>query len=90
MPFAKGQGGRKKGARNKISQEVEQLCGRLVTDARYQANFRKRFLAGELAPALEAMVWAYWAGRPIERHALEGEAWQPLFVLPPGVTVKTQ
>ena len=90
MPFTKGHGGRKKGARNKVSVEVEQLCGSLITDKRYQATFRKRFLAGELPPRLEEMVWAYWAGRPIERHALEGDSWQPLFVLPAGVTVKTQ
>ena len=40
----------------------------MVDDPVYQAHIRRRALAGELAPGIEAMLWHYAKGRPIERQ----------------------
>lgn len=73
MPYAKGQGGRPKGVRNKASVDVEATCRRLVDDPVYRKTFTARLKDGTLPPALEAMTWHYAYGKPIERHILTGD-----------------
>lgn len=58
--------GRPKGAKNHATLEAKALCSALVDDPEYQRRFRLRFVAGELPPALEAMVWHYGKGKPPE------------------------
>ena len=102
MAFRPGQGGRPKGAKNhskdgplkpravrkNATDRVETLCGRLVNHPTYQRGLKARMLAGKLPPAVETMIWAYWAGRPVERVAVEGVR-VPLFLLAAGDEVKT-
>lgn len=73
MPFKKGQGGRPKGALNKSTVEVEATCRQLVDDPEYRRYFAHRLSVGSLPPALEAMVWHYAYGKPVERLEHSGE-----------------
>ena len=58
--------GRPKGAKNHGTLEAKDFCSKLIDDPAYQRNFRARFVAGDLPPALEAMVWHYGKGKPPE------------------------
>jgi hypothetical protein len=78
MPFTTGNAGRPKGARNKTSRAAEGVCRKLVDDKDYRKAFEKRFKAGELAPALEALVWHYAFGKPTERHEHSGVEGGPI------------
>ena len=40
----------------------------MVDDPVYQANIRRRALTGELAPDIEAMLWYYAKGKPVDRQ----------------------
>lgn len=64
-------GGRKKGTPNKSTTEVAEACRRLVHDRKYRQNFNARARAGELAPAVECMVWHYAFGKPKDTTVLE-------------------
>ena len=66
MPFKKGEGGRPKGAGNKVTAAMRRKCLTLISDPAYQKDFKRRLQAGELAPALEAMAWHYAIGKPVE------------------------
>ncbi len=83
MPFKKGQGGRPKGAVNKVQRraDVEAACLLLVEDPTYRAGFTLRLHAGTLPPALEAMVWHYSYGKPTERYEVTGEDGAPVTVI---------
>jgi hypothetical protein len=74
-----GSPGRPKGVPNKITVEARDLAQKLLDDPKYADGFKKRLLAGELAPALESMVWHYAYGKPIER--LEVDAPEPVQVI---------
>jgi len=63
-------GGRTKGTRNKATREAKVFCASVVDDPVYQANIRRRALAGELAPGIEAMIWYYAKGKPVDRQEL--------------------
>ena len=68
----RGGPGRPKGVPNKATIAAKEWAGDLVSDTTYRANFRRRFLSGRLAPALEAMVHHYAYGKPIETIREEG------------------
>lgn len=70
MPFHKGDpkppgSGRKAGASQRQA-GVEAFARSIIEDKEYQENFRKRAKLGELAPALEAMLYHYAYGKPVE------------------------
>ena len=74
-----GSPGRPKGVPNKVTVEARDLAQKLLTEPTYCEKFKARLLAGELAPALEAMVWHYAYGKPIER--IEVDAPEPVKVI---------
>jgi len=51
---------------NKVTAEAK-ACNELVDDRTYRVALRKRLIAGELAPAVECMLWWYAKGKPTER-----------------------
>ena len=57
-------GGRRKGTANKVTVEVRQFAQKLLTDPVYEARLKERLFAGELAPHLEGLLWAYGWGKP--------------------------
>ena len=59
-------GGREAGTPNKASGEARALCAALIKDSAYHIRLRERLVAGELAPAIEILLWHYAAGRPRE------------------------
>src|SRR5207249_7750781 len=63
----RGGPGRPKGVPNKVTIEAKEACGRLVDDPAYLTNLRRRLLRGRLPPQIEAMLWAYAKGKPVER-----------------------
>ena len=67
--MAKGSktGGRRPGSLNKVTVEAKEFCASIVDDPQYQAKLRARALAGNLPPALEAMIWHYAKGKPKEQ-----------------------
>lgn len=70
MPFTKGHGGRPKGAQNKRTPEVSGWCRKLVEDKDYRKSLNDRLKAGDCAPAVEAMIWHYAYGKPVESHEM--------------------
>jgi hypothetical protein len=69
----KGRGGRPKGALNRTTLEVRALARGLIEDPAYLAALRRRLLAGK-AGQIEALLFGYAFGRPIERPAVPAEA----------------
>ena len=65
--------GRPKGRANKATLEAKEFALSIVDDPLYQQSIRGRALNGELAPALEAMLWHYAKGKPKEQVAVEGQ-----------------
>lgn len=59
--------GRAPGQPNRASREARELCRRLVADPEYRARFEQRWRNGDLAPAVETMVWAYAFGKPSQQ-----------------------
>jgi hypothetical protein len=57
-------GGRKAGTPNATTGEARALAHRLLNSPRYRKAFRARLEAGQLAPALETMLWSCVYGRP--------------------------
>jgi hypothetical protein len=49
-----------------------------VLDQRYQEQLRERLLAGTLAPAVEALLWHFAFGKPLDRLAVETQAAEDL------------
>ncbi len=70
-PFKAGQSGnpkgRKKGVPNKVTVEAQKACAAIVDDPTYRKKLIARAKAGELAPAIEAMLWHYAYGKPKEQ-----------------------
>lgn len=44
--------------------KLVRFMGSVIEDKDYQEVFRARAIAGKLAPAVEAAMWAYYAGKP--------------------------
>ena len=59
--------GRKKGVPNRATTEVKAICAAIVDDPAYRKTLVARAKAGELPPALEAMLWHYAYGKPKEQ-----------------------
>lgn len=71
--FAKGNPGgpgRPAGTPNKATLAVREVCAAIVEDPAYRKKLRARALAGDLAPAVETMLWYYRYGKPKETVAL--------------------
>ena len=63
-------GGRAKGTQNRATRAAQEFCASVVDDPRYQATLRHRALTGVLAPAIEAMLWYYAKGKPVDRQEI--------------------
>jgi len=63
--------GRPKGAFNKATLEAAFAAGRILDDPQYQKTLLERAQAGKLSPGVEAMLWAYKYGRPVERSIVQ-------------------
>ena len=66
-------GGRRTGTPNKITVEAKAVCAAIVDDPTYRKKLIARAKAGELAPAIEAMLWHYAYGKPKELVEHSGE-----------------
>jgi hypothetical protein len=64
--------GRPKGSRNKVTQEARDFCRRLTKDKEYRRKLREDFKRRKnVPPNIEAMVWAYGHGKPVEQIELD-------------------
>ena len=61
-------GGRRKGTSNKVTAEARAVCAAIVDDPTYRKTLVARAKAGELSPAIEAMLWHYAYGKPEEQR----------------------
>lgn len=68
---------------NKATVEAKKICTRLVSDTGYQKKLRTRLIAGDLAPAVECMLWYYAVGKP--KETLEVDAGATLVQLLAGI-----
>ena len=68
----RGGPGRPKGVPNKVTAEVKAACAGLVDDAVYRANLQRRLRKGNVAPAVECLLWYYAKGKPVERREQGG------------------
>lgn len=74
-------GGRIKGTPNKTTTDIAQCCRDLVDDVKYRASLKTRLDSGQLAPALESMLWHYAHGKPKEHVEHSGEIQMPSRVI---------
>ena len=58
--------GRRRGSRNRATVEAREFAGRLIDDPEYRESLRRRLISGS-AGAMEATVWAYALGKPVDR-----------------------
>src|SRR5262245_49506862 len=71
-PGHQGKGGRPPGSRNKATLEGRDLARQLLEDPAYRASLRRRLIAGR-APQMEALLFKYAYGQPIERHEVSAD-----------------
>jgi hypothetical protein len=73
-PFKKGdpRAGRPKGSQNKATVEVREAARSFVEDPIYRESLKARLQSGDLAPAVESMLWHYAYGKPKEQVELSG------------------
>lgn len=64
--------GRARGTPNRITVAFKTLLGEMVGDPAYQWRLRRDFRARKVHPTIEAMVWAYHAGKPKTEIELSG------------------
>jgi hypothetical protein len=69
----RGGPGRPKGVPNKATREAKEFCASVVDDPAYQATIRRRAMRGQLAPAVECMLWYYAKGKPKEQVEHSGQ-----------------
>lgn len=79
-PFRAGErrAGRKKGVPNKATVEVKEASRLLVEDPSYRVNLQSRLRDGTAAPAVEAMLWHYAYGKPVDKVEMTGPNGGPL------------
>lgn len=70
MPFKKGEGGRKAGSKNKLTDEVRELA-RSLFDKHYWTAKREAIRQGTCPPQLEAKLLAYAYGEPKQEHHID-------------------
>jgi hypothetical protein len=58
---------------NKATREAKEFCASVVDDPAYQATIRRRAMRGQLAPAVECMLWYYAKGKPKEQLEHSGQ-----------------
>ena len=68
--------GRPKGSKNKVSKEAQDFCRRLTKDPSYRNKFKEDWKKRKVPPQIEALVWAYGHGKPVEQVNLNGDAEQ--------------
>ena len=76
-PPAAGKG-RPKGALNKSTLEARELAASLLDREAYWDSLQERLDAGKLSPAVEALLWHYWKGKPKEQMEVSGPGGAPL------------
>jgi len=59
--------GRKRGTKNKATQEIKTVARLMLEDPVYRRNLRARLRAGT-APHIEALLYHYAFGKPADRH----------------------
>jgi hypothetical protein len=71
--MAKGRktGGRVKGSLNVAQRDVRAVARALIEDPAYVDALRVRLLEGQAAP-VEALIWHYAYGKPVDTTALVG------------------
>lgn len=75
QPVKRGRG-RPKGSRNKVSKEAQDFCRKLTKDADYRARLKKDWKIRKVPPQIEALVWAYGHGKPVEQVEVGGDGSQ--------------
>jgi len=58
--------GRQPGSRNRATVEAREFAKQLIDDDEYRAALRRRMIRGT-AGAIEAVIWAYAYGKPVDR-----------------------
>lgn len=83
-PIEKRGPGRPKGSRNKVSKEAQALCRRLIANPQYRKKFKEDWGKRAVPPQIEAMVWAYAHGKPVDQvnlNTVDGESAPKAFIL---------
>lgn len=84
-----GSPGRPKGSKNKATVEVRTLAQDLLLGEEYQANLKKRLIAGTLAPAVENTLWHYGFGKPKDSVDVSlAQNRKVIHIIPPDVPVE--
>jgi hypothetical protein len=72
MAQGKKTGGRRKGTLNAATREIKAVANRLLTDRDYMTSLRLRLRSGEIAPAVEVLLYHYAYGQPTKKVELSG------------------
>ena len=80
MPFKKGQGGRPKGAVNKVRIEEKEYWRDFFGSEVYRASACQRILEGK-APHMEKLLYEKVYGKPVEHVELSGNEARPVRVV---------
>ncbi len=59
--------GRPKGTPNRVTTEARAAASELVDDPQYRARLLSDLRQRKVAPAIEAMLWYYAKGKPMDR-----------------------
>lgn len=77
-PGNPGGPGRPPGVPNKATTEIKAFFRGVLESDEYRESLKARLLAGEVAPALEALAYHYAYGKPVERVEMTGKDGEPL------------
>lgn len=80
MAHGRKTGGRAKGTPNKSTTDVAAVARQLVEDDEYRKLFKARLQTGDLAPAVESMLWHYAYGKPPDSLHVTGKDGGPIRV----------
>ena len=65
--------GKRRGTANRVTIEAREAAALIVDCVEYRESLRMRVIAGQ-APHMEALLWAYAKGRPVDRIEHGGPA----------------
>jgi len=65
--------GRPRGSRNRVTIEAKRAASEIVDDPEYRRSLYERAIAGTLAPAIEALLWYYSKGKPVDYISVQGK-----------------